>query len=248
MRCKPWQQAPKLLRACRNLTFFRRDTFAERDLRDGRTMTSLASAAPAPAERPAQSDSRVLSVQETMWGYILGEEAGRFDQDRLLELGCRFLGLILILCAYGQWFLPGSVFVGDVLAMKAALSFFFGASGAAIYWFASRGLMLEVHVDLSRRELRVVNRNSRDQVRLHSRVPMRNVESAFMRRDNGRGARTHLMLRLRDKSQVMHVASGSEAEMHHLHRRLSADIKPAKERLEDRLARQATFMTSRLAS
>ncbi|MEM1064474.1 MAG: hypothetical protein AAGJ74_03145 [Pseudomonadota bacterium] len=180
-----------------------------------------------------------------MWGYIVGETVGPFDQDRMLEAACRFLGLILIVCAYGQWFLPGSVFVGDVLAMKAALSFFFGSTGAAIYWFASRGLMLEVHVDLARRELRVVNRNSRDQVRLHSRVPMRNIESAFMRRDAGRNGRSHLVVRLRGKAHVLHVASGTELEMHHLHRRLSADIKPVRERLEDRLVRQATFMSSR---
>lgn len=189
-----------------------------------------------------------LSLKDTAWGYIVQEERDRFDRESAVEAAARFLGLILVICAYGQWLLPSAMFGADPLASKAVLSFFLGSTGAAIYWFASRGMHTEFHVDLTRRELRIHNRNSRGQTRLQKCVPMREVESAFLRRPPTRDMPAHLVLRLRAGRGQVQVATGEEEALTQLHKRLSQDLRPTREKLEDRLYRTQVPFTSRRAS
>lgn len=185
-----------------------------------------------------------LGVRETSWGYIIREDLDRFARETVVEAMGRFLGLVLVLSAYGQWLLPAALYSGNVLWAKAGVSFVLGLIGALVYWIASRGLHVEVQVDLTRRELRVVNRNSRNQTRVRRRVSMRNIESAFLRRATTRDVPAHLFLRLRG-GQELHVATGSEKMLTAIHRRLGRDIRPASERLEDRLMRQVMFVSKR---
>lgn len=184
-------------------------------------------------------------VVETYWGYVIREGGYGGEQESLTEAGLRFLGLVLVLSAYGQWLLPAWLFTGDAFIMKAGIAFILGVTGVVIYWYASRGLSVEIHVDVSKREVRVAHRNSRGQTRLHSVVPMRRVESAFLKRSKSEGAEASLYLRFRDRDEVMHVATGPETDLVILHRRLAADLRPMTERISQRLARTVPFRSSR---
>lgn len=183
-------------------------------------------------------------VVETYWGYVIRENRHGADQETLIEAGLRFLGLVMVLAAYGQWLLPSSFYAGDAFIMKAGMAFILGVAGVVVYWYASRGLHVDIHVDVSKREVRVAHRNSRGQSRLHSVVPMRRVESAFLKRSRDAGAAS-LYLRFRDRDEVMHVATGPESDLVILHRRLSADLRPMTERINHRLAKTVPFRSSR---
>ena len=180
-----------------------------------------------------------LVFEETYWGYTVGEATDRFETETVLEAACRFLGLILVICAYAQWLLPGSMYGPEVFGMKAALSFLFGASGVVIYWFASRGARVELEVDQARRELRVVSRNSRGQTRLQRRVAMNDVRSAFVRRPTGSARNAELVVRLRRNDGLVTIASGRESDLSELHARLRGDIRPVTERVKTRTLRPA---------
>lgn len=184
-------------------------------------------------------------VAETYWGYVIRENPHGRNQETLIEAGLRFLGLILVLAAYGQWLVPASLFSGDPIIMKAGIAFILGVSGVVIYWYASRGLSVDIQVDVSKREVRVAHRNGRGQTRLHSIIPMRRIESAFLKRSKAEGAEASLYLRFRDRSDVLHVASGPEADLVILHRRLSADLRPVSERINQRLAKSVKFRSTR---
>jgi hypothetical protein len=183
-------------------------------------------------------------VRETYWGYEIREHAGHRDQETAMEAFLRFLGLVLVLAAYAQWLLPAGLFGEDANTARAGLTFAFGAGGAAIYWFANRGLTNSVQVDLSRRELRLVARNARNQLRLRRRLPMEDVQSAFLRRSKEPGHDAELCLRLMGGAELL-LAQGPEAEMAALHRRMCLDLRPVEARLRDKLTERPLFISSR---
>ncbi|MDU8945712.1 hypothetical protein [Ovoidimarina sediminis] len=195
----------------------------------------------------AQTAQTGPMVTETYWGYTIRDPEDRFDSETLVEIMLRFLGLILVMSAYGQWLLPASIFPGDAFLTKACLAFVFGAGGVAIYYYGSRGLQTEVHIDLARRELRLSRRNCRGQSRLKHVVPMAKVESAYLKRDEGVPGKAHLFLRFAGRRQPVEVANGRETDLTVLLRRLSVDLRPMHERVDHKLAKSALFQSSRLA-
>ena len=185
-----------------------------------------------------------LRVSETHWGYVIHEDWDQNGRESLTEAVLRFIGLVLVMSAYAQWLLPAALFFGDPVSTKAGLSFFLGSVGAAIYWTANRGTNIDLHVDLARRELRIAHRNARGQSRLQTIVPMTDVASAFIARPKSGGA-SELYLRLRDRDDVMHVATGDENALRSLHLRLSHDLRPLEDRINRRLAMAVPFKSYR---
>lgn len=198
-------------------------------------MTSTTSQAPA------------VRVLERHFGYVIAEDGDRFSRETLSEAAMRFAGLLLVLSAYAQWLLPASIVPTDALILKALMSLVLGASGVILYRLASRGLAREVEVDLTRRELRLMNRNARGQRRMRSATPMRAVASAFIRRSGERTGEPTLYLRLKDRERLLPVASGPEAVLGRLHARLSADLRPANEPPERRLTAPNLFRRGKAA-
>ena len=191
------------------------------------------------------TESRPIRVTETYWGYVIHDDRQRLSRESLGTSALRFGGLILILTAYGQWLLPGALYAGDATVAKAVLSFFLGAIGAAVYWFASGGSDTDLHVDLTRREIRVARRNARDQARLQAVLPMANIAGTFIARPRDGDGPAQLFLRLRDREAVVHVADGDEDDLLILHRRLAHDLRPLEERIDLRLARALPFRSVR---
>ena len=198
-------------------------------------------------ERPADiAQVNALKVTEAYWGYIVAAGGDRFDHETLGEMGMRFIGVIFVLMAYAHWLLPGSLVSLDVLTMKLVMSAFFASAGALFYWYASKGLHLEVQIDTTRREIRVANRNFRGRTRLQSRVAMFEIESAFIQRSKDTMGPAHLFLRRRNSPELVHIATANESELSVLHARLSKDLQPVEDRVEEKMAkRHALFATRR---
>jgi hypothetical protein len=188
-----------------------------------------------------------LSVSETYWGYEIRDREDRFDRESVAEPLLRFLGLVFVIAAYGQWFLPEILFRADSTVVKATICFLFGAVGLWLYWLGDRGLATDIEVDMSRREVRVVRRNSRGRRRTEATVPMARIESAFVQRSKDRGQQAHLFLRMRAPEAVLHIATGAEDELESLLRRLSHDIRPIRDRVDARLAASLSFRSRRKA-
>ena len=184
-------------------------------------------------------------VTDTLWGYVIHEDVDRFEHGKLSVAALRFAGLILVLSAYGQWALPASLYGGDAVLAKSAVSLLLGLLGVLIYGMASRPVRIDVQVDLTRRELRLSEAADRGPARLRAVVPMAQVASAFVARTKNGSARPQLFLEMRDRADVVHVATGDEADLLILHRRLSHDLRPIEERIDRRLALAVPFRSRR---
>ena len=199
-----------------------------------------------PAAGTPGASACVPRISETYWGYVIHEDVDRFERETLSRAALRFMGLVLVLSAYGQWLLPGALYSGDAMIAKTVLSLALGLFGAVVYWAASRESRTDVQVDLTRRELRVSEAQSRGRTRTTAIVPMGNIASAFIVRPPGEGGKSQLYLRLKDRADPMHVATGSAYDLKVLHRRLAHDLRPLKERIDHRLARTLPFQSSRI--
>lgn len=183
-------------------------------------------------------------LRETRWGYVLRGVALSEEAPGAVA-ALRFLGLVMVLCAHGQWLLPGFLFGGDALVAKAGLSLVLGLAGGGLYWFAGRRLRTDVHVDLRLRELRFVEVNGRGQAGLRRMVPMAAVQAAYVARTPGSGGAARLLLSLNNRAFPVEVAQGGEDEILAAHRRLAGDLRPAGARVAMKLARTVPFRSSR---
>jgi hypothetical protein len=180
-----------------------------------------------------------LTVSETYWGYILREHDGTADRRDIRDWLLIFLGGVLILAALGQWFYPGSVFSQELLSIKIALTATMAGLGLGCLHAAMRAAHVEVQVDTVKRELRVVERDRMGDEKVVQRLPMRDIDSAYVKRGTHASEGGHLLLRVAGSEKPLHLASGSERELRLLHDRLRNDLRPARERVERRLLREA---------
>jgi hypothetical protein len=181
-----------------------------------------------------------LSVGETHWGYIIRERDAGGDRRLLRDAALVFAGVVLLAVGLGQWLMPGALLAADLIAIKVAITAAMLGVGLACLHAVGREARVEVQVDTVRRELRVTERDRRGTERLLQRVPMREIDSAYVKRGARSQAGGHLLLRLAESDAPLHLATGSERELRLLHDRLRSDLRPARERVERRLLREAT--------
>jgi len=188
---------------------------------------------------PGGDGSLALMVRETHWGYIIREREAGSDRRLLRDALLVFLSAVLLAVGLGQWLMPGALFAADLIAIKVAITAAMLGVGLACLHSVGRETRIEVQVDTVRRELRVTERDRRGTERLIQRVPMREIDSAYVKRGARSQAGGHLLLRLAESDAPLHLATGSERELRLLHDRLRRDLKPARERVERRLLREA---------
>lgn len=177
-----------------------------------------------------------LETRQILGGYTVSERAGVLDLDAVMEGSLKFFGLAMVLSAGALWLLPGAIIAGDVLTMKLALTAAFLATGLALFWHANRGFQYEIQIDAGRREVRIATRNSRDESRTRRRIPMRDIESCFLRRSKEPNAPARLYLRLRGSPVPVALIGGPEHALGMLHQRLSRDLRPPRARALARAA------------
>lgn len=189
-----------------------------------------------------------VQVRDTYWGYVISRTPENFDIDIMADRALRFLGLIVLACAYAQWLLPDTVFSGNVIVMKLLLSLILGALGACVYAMGCSARAPEVQIDLSRRELRFCTRSSRGAAETLRILPMDAIESVVIRyRQNGTGP-AQLFVRVAQSGRLVSVVSGPKSTLKELHPRLVSDLKPPSARIEARLAETPVFTSCRSAA
>ncbi|WP_434286742.1 hypothetical protein [Celeribacter sp. SCSIO 80788] len=181
---------------------------------------------PVNAGRGGRSGNGTIARHERGWGYSLERDDGmgpaRARAERLAQIGS-------VLCFVGMaglWLWPGSTFSLTVLGIKAGLSVALGVAGLGLGHLAERGLAREVQVDLQRGELRVVWRNRKSEIRLHTVIGFAEVGSVFLRRLPGAGHRTRLNLRYGRTGAVMPLFVGPERLMREVWYDLNGDLHP----------------------
>lgn len=172
----------------------------------------------------AGEHSASATCVETYWGYIIRCQ----DSDRSLAIVLQwvsaFVGVSLLIAAFGFWTLPGSMVSSEVFGFKLGISSVMGVFGMALVWFASHGTNYEVQIDLARMELRETLRNSRGTARVQNRISFEGIDAVYIDRTAGEAAKARLMLRLDASSQLIEIARDFEENLTGFHARLGRDL------------------------
>ncbi len=172
----------------------------------------------------ADDDAPLASSIETYWGYIIRCRECDRSIAIILQWFSAFMGVSLLIAAFGFWTLPGSMVTSEVLGFKLGVSSVMAVFGMALVWFASHGTNYEVQVDLAAMELREVLRNNRGTARIQNRIKFEDIDAVYIDRTAGEEAKARLMLRLDASSQLVEIASDYEDNLTRLHARLGRDI------------------------
>lgn len=162
-----------------------------------------------------------VALRATGWGYVVQGNGAAARRAPLVEIVASGLGLFLVMLAAGQWFFTGA---GVLPAFKFGASLAFALLGGVLIWYAQRGRLPEVQVDLARRVLRFGTRNRHGRFYLAQIVPFAHVGSVFVYRTRVGMGPSRLYLRHRDTQNVTEIAQGSTPAMEALLARIGGDI------------------------
>lgn len=187
----------------------------------------------------AEEDKPGLEMINMPWGFRL-RPADMKDSplDTAVEFGLTFLGVVLILCAFVQWLVPGTLYGGNMVAMKLMLTATLGVTGGLILSISARGFRSEVQVDSQRNEIRFVSRNPRGRGEVLATVDIDNVIGVGMTRSLD-GPDCHCLIYLVNGQKPLRLASGTEREIRVIRERMDEYVTPAAERLASRMERAA---------
>jgi hypothetical protein len=180
-------------------------------------------------------DAGALDIRDTPWGFVVTETARHAGPDHLSELVLKFAAACLAVAALAQWLLPGSLFSGEVVLMKLALTLVLGGAAASVFRFADRGFRAELQVDAVLREIRVGSRNVRGIARISHRFAMRSIEECFLRPADRPGL-TEVCFRVTGHAEPVQIAAGAVTDIAPILERLTRDLRTPRERVELRMA------------
>ena len=197
-------------------------------------MTAMRSVADVDPDKPG------LELINMPWGFRLRpadmkEKSG----DVVTEYALTFLGAVLLLSAFGQWVIPGSVWGGDMFAMKLMLTAVLGVAGGLIISVSARGFRPEVQVDSVRKEIRFVSRNPRGRGEILATVDIDQIIGVGMTKSID-GPDCHCLIYLINGEKPLRLASGSEREIKAIRKRMDDYITPPAERLAAKMAAGTT--------
>lgn len=186
------------------------------------------------------SEDPLLEQIETPWGFRLRPaDMEEKASDLVIEWSLTLLGFALLLGAFAQWLLPGSLYAGDTLMVKFVLACVLGMLGGLALSVSARGFRPEVQVDSVRQEIRFVSRNPRGRGQVLATVDMDQIIGVGITRSLATGD-CHCLIYLIDGQKPLRIATGTETEIRHIREKMDKYVTPPHERLAAKMAaRQA---------
>lgn len=177
--------------------------------------------APMPGDRSCHLDG--FSTEETHWGYIVRTTCNS-GQNLILSQSLSLLtGAALLAAAIGMWLIPGMLITTDALFMRMFATIIFVSAASLLLWYSSRGVVSEIQIDNGRGEIREVVRNHAGRMSLLACYSFDSIGGVFME-PTGSGDAASLVLRYRNSSETVEVATGREDDLAHLRDRISRDV------------------------
>jgi hypothetical protein len=172
--------------------------------------------------RDSRGGEAPFPVQKAFWGYVIRGSEGppvllQVAQGVVLALGCAFTAGALALVA-------GSEGEG-IDGMRAVLATTLSSLALLLVWFATRGGVVELHLDLARGELREMVRHRLGRATVLGRHGLAQGASLRVERPGAPGGPAALLLLLRPDGEALCIARGPECALQELRRRLDHDLR-----------------------
>lgn len=162
-------------------------------------------------------------TEETHWGYIVSATAGLGKSLRIAQGISMVLGAIFLAIVISLWLWPALTIGVDALLMRYFATVFFGGLAALFLWYASRGSRSEIHIDLSRGEVRDVIRNKTGKLTLLGSYGFDTVEDVVIE-PSAASDEVDLVLRYATSVGSLVVASGRPRDLAALQARICKDV------------------------
>jgi len=185
------------------------------------------------------SEEPLLEQIEMPWGFRLRPaDMQERASDLMIEWTLTLFGVALLLSAFAQWLLPGSLYVGDSMVAKFVLTCVLGMLGGLALSLSARGFRPEVQVDRLRQEIRFVSRNPRGRGQVLATVDIDQIIGVGITRSLSTGD-CHCLIYLIDGEKPLRIATGNENEIRQIRERMDHYVTPAHERLAAKMAARA---------
>ncbi|MCG6885352.1 MAG: hypothetical protein LJE62_16505 [Silicimonas sp.] len=184
----------------------------------------------------ADGDTPLLEQIEMPWGFRLRPaDMQEKASDLMIEWGLTLLGIALLLSAFAQWLLPGSLYAGDTMMVKLVLTCVLGMLGGLALSVSPRGFRPEVQVDRTRQEIRFVSRNPRGRGQILATVDLDQIIGVGITRSLTTGD-CHCLIYLIDGQKPLRIATGTEPEIRRIRQKMDDYVTPPHERLAAKMA------------
>ena len=185
-----------------------------------------------------ENEVPVLDVIDIPWGFrIRPADMEAKTTDALIEWTLTFVGVAFLLAAFGQWVLPGSLYVGDAILVKFVLTCILGLMGGVTLSISARGFRPEVQIDRVRHEIRFVSRNPRGRGQVLATVDIDQIIGVGITKSLT-GTDCHCLIYLINGEKPLRIATGIEDEVRVIREKMDNYVKPASERLAAKMARR----------
>ncbi|MEL7178845.1 MAG: hypothetical protein AAFN63_03355 [Pseudomonadota bacterium] len=164
-----------------------------------------------------------FEVEEVFWGYKVKSGQSAPFSVMLGQAICFFFGVCLMTATFGVLVLPTLFFDGGLGFMRIGAACLMGAAGFYLLWFASRGVLPEIHFDTRDNEIREVVCNRSGKPTTVATYTFDEIGGIYLEPDPATG-QSQLLLGYLDTAQTIAVASGSEAILLPLRDRLARDL------------------------
>ena len=182
---------------------------------------------------------RGLDLIEMPWGFRMRPaDMAKGGSDAIVEIALTSMGTLLIMAAFGQWLLPGSLYTGDMLTVKLFLTVVLAVMGAGILSVSARGFRPEVQMDAVRHEIRFLSRNARGRGKVLATVDLDRIIGVGITRSID-GPDCHCLLYVLNGAKPLRLATGSEAEVRMIKARVETFVTTPEERLSARMEKRA---------
>lgn len=164
-----------------------------------------------------------FEVEEVFWGYKVKSGKGAPFTVMVGQAICFFFGVCLMTATFGMLVLPTLFFDGGLGFFRVGAATLMGAAGFYLLWFASRGVLPEIHFDTRENQLREVVCNRSGKPTTVATYAFEEIGGIYLEPDHETG-QTQLLLGYLDTAQTIAVASGPEALLLPLRDRLALDL------------------------
>lgn len=181
----------------------------------------------------------LLERIEMPWGFRMRPaDMKEKTTEAMVEWAMTFLGIALLLSAFAQWILPGSLYSGDALMIKFVLTCILGLAGGVALSASARGFRPEIQVDRVRQEIRFLSRNQRGRGEVLAVVDLDQIIGVGITKSLD-SDKCHCLIYLIDGRKPLRIATGTEDEIRAIRKKMDDYVVPPAERLAAKMAAPA---------
>lgn len=166
----------------------------------------------------------MLTLVETYNGYVLAQGSSAMRSAGIRNAGLRAAAVAVMVLLSVLWLWPGAHLSADVVPLKLGFSAVLVSLAVVLLWITRGQPGFETRIDLIHGELRQVMGGAGGLTGGLLRLPLRDVESLFIRRNPDLPYAAGLYMRVRGSEEPALLGIGGADALETVHRRMSADL------------------------